>query len=143
MAKPRAKHWQFLMPLYGIRVLLIRATPEAYIRLLGQYCADITDADRPHGEGETRFLVHPQRPPMIVIWLDACADLRQPYWIGTLAHECWHGVWRAAREIGLNRNIESEPSGEAHAYLHGWLMAECLTRLQRRSTPKRAGRRKK
>ena len=145
MAKPRTEQHQFKVPLYGIRVLLIRSTPAAYTRIMTGYC-DEFEKGRPLGDGATVFFTHEQRPPMVVIWLLDSAVLTEPYWIGTLAHECWHAVWRMGREIGLSRDthIESDnSSGEAYAYLHGWLMTQCIERLQRRSIRKRAGRRKK
>lgn len=136
----RIEHYRFTVPLYDRGVLLIRSTPADYVTVLKRYYARATiEDDTPHGEAQSVLLVHANELPMAVIWFAASCDVRVPRWIGTVAHECWHAVWQLGGKIGL----EPGTGGEAHAYLHGWLVEACVTRLQRTSTSRRAGRRKK
>ncbi len=144
MGKPRVEQYRFRVPLYSARILLVRSTPQDFLRVLADHVAgEDVEKHRPTGDGATFLLTHPDHPAMMVIWLDAPAILSDPHWIGTLAHECWHAVWRLSQKIGLPANNADESAGEAHAYLHGWLVEQCVTRLQRRSRRALAGRRKK
>ena len=143
MPKPRVEQYQFWLPPYESKVLLIRSTPESYVRILKRYdgAVDVKkEKAQARGDGRALLLTCPQQPSILVIWLLEGADLDEPYWIRVLAHECWHGVCRVLEEVGMQPNPATE---EAYAYLHGWLVQECVKRLQRRPLRKRAGARKK
>ncbi len=141
--RARMEQYKFGIPLYGCHVLLIRSTPDAYVRTIAKYLEEAAENEPPSGDGEANLLICPQLPPTAVIWLSEDAVLSRPYWIGVLAHECWHVVWRIGRHYGLERDMGTKSSGEAYAYLHGWLIRACMERLQPKPRRQRAGARKK
>ena len=131
----------FKIPLYPAQVLLVRSTPKAFVQEIRRWDDNVTPArDTPPGDGQSFLMTHGTHRATITIYLRNNAVLTDPYWIGVLSHECWHGTCRLMDHLGMKPNPSNE---EAFAYLHGWLMTQCSERIQRRRRVGRAGRRKK
>ncbi len=131
----------FKVPLYGARVLLMKSDPEAFMHELRRWDDTTNSRDTPSElDGQALLMTSKEGSPIIVIWLRHTSQMKNPYWIGVLAHECYHGVSRFLNKVGMPAGKDSE---EAFAYLHGWLVQQCLERLQRPTPRRRKGKRKK
>lgn len=133
----KLQQYRFRVPLYGARVLLVKSTPEAFINLLRRYVDETSSKDTPRGDGQSFVIVHDNASPMMVIWLPDRAQMRDPYWLGVLTHECYHGSFHLLKELGMKSDASSE---EAFAYMQSWLVEQCMKRLVRQ--PRKGARKK-